>query len=575
MKATQEKPWLQYYDPAKAGLPVPELSIMEYLKLCMEKRENNIALLYQDKAITNDELFKNIYATADAFAGMGVKKGDYVVVVSITTPEIVYTFYALSLLGAVPNMVDPRFSVKGIRNCINEVGARFVLTLTAAYEKVVEAVKGTKVEKTIVLSPVVSLPKIKQFLYGLKNKFPENMPENFIDWQQFMEYGKGVKAEHITDRAHECCIIVHTGGTTGPSKSVMLSDYDLNAISWEMKKTQMNRINSGHDSVLNIMPPFIAYGFGYGVHLPLCNYMTSIIIPALAPEKLGKLIKKYKPQEITGVPYHYQTLMQDPAMKGVDLSFLTKPCVGGDTLAIPVEKQINEWLKEHNAPCHVIKGYGMTELSACATACVLDTDKPGSVGIPNGGFMIAAFDPETGEEKDCGETGEICITGPTVMMGYYNNKEETDNIVRVHDDGLRWVHTGDIGYVDEDGFVFLNGRAKRVFMDWFGFKIFPAAIENVLALCNDVEYSCVVPAVNKEHVRGYVPFAFYTVKGACKKSEEELNAELKKLCENELPEYMQPKYFKKIDEMLRTPIGKTDFVSLEKMAAELTGTAAK
>ena len=571
MKASQEKPWLKYYDREKAARPVPELSLVEYLKLCMSDRENNIALLYQDVAITNDELFRNIYAVADAYAGMGVKKGDYVVVVSITTPEIVYTFYALSLIGAVPNIVDPRFSVNGIRSCITEVNARFVLTLTAAYDKVVEAVKGTDVEKTIVLSPVISLPKIKQFLYGLKNKFPENMPENFIDWKAFMRYAIGSRAEHITDRAHECCVIVHTGGTTGPSKSVMLSDYDLNAISWEMKKTQMNRLNSGHDSVLNIMPPFIAYGFGYGVHLPLCNYMTSIIIPALDVAKLGSLIKKYKPQEITGVPYHYQTLMQDPVLRNVDLSFLTKPCCGGDTLAVPIEMQINAWLKAHNAPYPVIKGYGMTELSACATACVLDTNKLGSVGVPNGGFIIAAFDPETGEELDCGEIGEICIHGPTIMMGYYNNPAETDHVIREHSDGLKWVHTGDLGYVDEDGFVFLSGRAKRVFMDWFGFKIFPAAVENAIALCDDVEYSCVVPVTNDEKIRGFLPYAFYTVKSSCKKSESELNAELAEICHRELPEYMQPKFFRKIDEMPRTDIGKTDYVTLEKRAAELIG----
>ena len=569
MKASQEKPWLKYYDPEKLSRPMPELSIMEYLKLCMKDRQNNIALLYQDVPITNEQLFENIYKTADAYAGLGVKKGDYVVVVSITTPEIVYTFYALSLLGAVPNMVDPRFSVKGIRDCITEVNARFVLTLTAAYDKVAEAVKGTNVEKTVVLSPVVSLPKIKQFLYGLKNKFPQNMPENFMDWNGLMNYAEGVHAEPVTDRANDCCIIVHTGGTTGPSKSVMLSDHDLNAISWEMKKTQMNRINSGHDSVLNIMPPFIAYGFGYGVHLPLCNYMTSIIIPALEAEKLGGLIRKYKPQEITGVPYHYQTLMQDKKMKGVDLSFLTKPCCGGDMLAVPIEKEINAWLKAHNAPYPVIKGYGMTELSACATACALDRNKLGSVGIPNGGFIIAAFDPETGEELDYGQSGEICIHGPTIMMGYYNNPEETDHVIRTHKDGLRWVHTGDIGYVDEDGFVFLQGRAKRMFMDWFGFKIFPAAIENVMALCEDVEYTCVVPVQNTENIRGFVPFAFYTVKPSCTKSEAELNKEIAAICQKELPEYMQPKYFKKLEEMPRTPIGKTDFVALEKKAAEL------
>jgi len=569
MKATQEKPWRKYYDPETIDVQVPELSLIQYLKQSLPERENKIALIYQDQKITMDELLERVYAVADAFAGLGVKRGDSVVVVSITTPEIVYTIYALSLIGAVPNMVDPRFSEQGIRECINEVQAKYVMTLTAVYDKVAEAVKETSAEKIIVLSPVISLPKFKQFLYGLKNPFPKNMPENFLDWEAFMAYGKGVKAEEVTDRAHDCCIIVHTGGTTGPSKSVMLSDFNLNSISWEFKKTRMLGLNSGHDKVLNVMPPFIAYGFGYGIHLPLCNRMTSIIIPVLDASKLGHLIKRYRPNEITGVPYHFQTLMRDPVMKNMDLSFLTKIGIGGDAMTIPLELEIQQWLKDHHAPNGMMKGYGMTELSAFATACMQDLDKPGSVGVPAGSFIIAAFDPETGEEMELGETGEICVHGPTMMMGYYGNQEETDKVLRTHADGLKWIHTGDLGYVDEDGFVFLIGRMKRMFMNWFGYKIFPGVVENAVSQCKDVETCCVVPTPNREKGRGFEPVVYYTVGANCGRTKEDLEAELEVHCKKELPEYMYPKCYQKLETMPRTPIGKVDFVKLEESASQL------
>jgi len=256
-------------------------------------------------------------------------------------------------------------------------------------------------------------------------------------------------------------------------------------------------------------------------------------------------------------------------MKNMDLSFLTKIGIGGDAMTVPLELEIMKWLKEHHAPNGMMKGYGMTELSAFATACMQDLDKPGSVGVPAGGFLIAAFDPETGEEMELGETGEICVNGPTMMMGYYGNQEETDKVIRTHADGLKWVHTGDLGYVDEDGFVFLIGRMKRMFMNWFGYKVFPGVIENTVSKCTDVETCCAVPSPNREKGRGFEPVVFYTVKPGCSKPEKELEAEMEAFCREELPEYMYPKCFVKIGEMPRTPIGKVDYVALEKTAEEI------
>ena len=436
MKATEAKPWLKYLDSEGLNRKYPELSIVDYLLWRNADRLDHIALSYYDNKITIYEMYDRSCRTANAFAALGVKEDDIVVVVSACTPEIVYTFYGLSLIGAVSDMVDPRYSAEGIREYIKEVNARFVLTLDVAYDKVVEAIQGTSVEKVIVLSPSESLPFPLKSLYKLKNPLKKNMPEGFMHWADFFDNGQYFKTPYIHDRQDRCCVIVHTGGTTGRSKSVMLSDRNINNVQFQYWKSLMANTKTSDDSFLNVMPPFIAYGLGYGVHLPVCSGMTSVIIPELDPDELAKLVLKYKPADIAGTPSHFLIMMNDRRMKNADLSFFKNACVGGDSISLTAEQEINDFLKEHNAPWQLTKGYGMTELSAVATACMLDVNRLGSVGIPHADFLIAAFNPETGEELELGEIGEICVHGPTMMMGYYKNEKETEAAFFTDENGL-------------------------------------------------------------------------------------------------------------------------------------------
>lgn len=568
MKATIVKPWLKYYDAEKLKMQIPELSIVDYLLWRNKDRMQMNALNYFDRNISLQEMYDNSLKTANAYAALGVKENDIVVVCSATTPEIVYTFYGLSLIGAIPNMIDPRYSAEGIREVIDEVDSHFVVTLDVAYDKVVEAVKGTNVEKVVVLSPAESLPPVKKFAY-LKLKSPKvkNLPENFVDWADFFEAGKDHKVEYIHDRADRCCVIVHTGGTTGKSKSVMLSDRNINSIHFQYYKGLMaNTTSHGKDKFLNVMPPFIAYGLGYGVHLPIASGMTSVIIPQLEPKELAKLVMKHKPQDIAGVPAHIQVMIEDRRMRKADLSFFKNCCVGGDSIPVPAEEKVNEFLKAHGAKYPLTKGYGMTELAAVTTACMLDVNRVGSVGVPHADFLIAAFDPESGEELELGQTGEICVHGPTTMIGYYNNQTETDNIVRTHADGLKWVHTGDYGYMDEDGFVYIKGRIKRVIIRVDGFKVYPTIIEDVLSKCEKVSACAVVGMRDEKEIQGQVPCAFVALKPGCDAAEAE--AELRELCRRDLAEYQQPAAIRIVDELPYTSIGKVDFRKLEEIALE-------
>lgn len=570
MKATQARPWLKYYKREDLALEMPHLSIVDYLLWRNEGRMDMPALNYFGRIFSLAQAYENSCKSANAYACLGVKKGDIVVCIAPTLPETVYTFYGLSLLGACANMIDPRYSAEGIRKYIEEVNCKYVFAVDAVYDKVVEAVQGTSVEKVIVISPAESLPAAMRFAYCLKNPMKKNMPSGFLSWSAFFEQGKSFKVDYLHGHYDSCCVIVHTGGTTGSSKSVMLSHNNINAVSFQYTKCKMKYTRVfGEDKFLNIMPPFVAYGLGYGVHLPLCSAICSVIIPKFEPADFAKYIKKYQPQDIAGAPSHFLVLMNDRRMKHADLSCFKNACAGGDAISLQNEALVNKFLLDRKCPYPLTKGYGMTELAAVSTACMLDINRPGSVGIPHADFLIAAFDPETGEELEIGESGEICIHGPTMMMGYYQNPAETDNIMRIHSDGLKWIHTGDLGHMDEDGFLYIEGRIKRVIIRPDGFKVFPHIIEDAICSLPDVFTATVVGVSSVNDVQGQLPYAFFTLASGCEKSPQAVINEIKTICKTKLAEYVQPQYFTCLDKLPLTPIGKVDFLQLEKRAQEL------
>ena len=568
MKATEARPWLKYADPELLKLEMPRIPVMDFFLELNKTRMDRPGLNYYDRIITLREVYENSCITANAFASLDLRRGDLVAVISPMTPEIVYTFYALGMIGVVPNMIDPRYSVEGIRDCIKKVNAECVLFIDAMYDKVVEAIKGTKVKKAIVLSPAESLPKLLRFAYLLKNPMKKNLPEGFVSWGEFIEQGRDFKTEYLHDHSDSCCLIIHTGGTTSRAKSVMLSHDNINAVAFQFYKSLMHNNHSISDKFLDIMPPFCAYGFGYGIHLPLCTDQVSIIVPKFEQKNFAKLILKYRPQNLAGVPAYFLALMNDKRMKNADLSCFLNVGLGGDGISLENEARLNEWMKAHGVKHPVNKGYGMTELAATATACYHGVNRPGSVGIPHADYLIAAFDPDTGEELDIGQTGEICIHGPTMMIGYYDDPEKTAKTVRTHADGRKWVHTGDRGHLDEDGFVYIEGRIKRVIIRFDGNKCYPEALEEVVNSCEDVLMVCAVGVDDISAPQGQVPYVFYTLTPGRTKSESEVTAELRELCKQKLPERMQPRYYKMLDEMPLTPLGKVDFRALEKKADE-------
>ena len=559
--ASQAKPWLKYYDQKFIDQTLPALSAFEYVCQRSKNHLNDTALDYYGRKFAYADLIVNVKKTAAALRGAGLKKGDIITVVSIMTPEIIALFYAADMMGATLNLVDPRYSVEGIREYIEEVDSHLLVCLNVVYERCRQAAKRTNVEKVIVLSPADSLPPVMAVGYKLTTPDKNKYASNVIRWKQFIKGGEGQSTAAEPYDPDHACVVVHTGGTTGSPKGVMLTDDCFNGIALQFQAYP--KLFHRGQKLMNVMPPFIAYGFACGIHLPLVLGFTVIIIPNLDPAKLGSLVLKHKPEHMFGVPTHYQQLASDPKLRDKDLSFIINYAAGGDSLSRGAEQTVNDFLAAHGARYPIAKGYGMTEVSSAATVAAGLDNKPGSVGIPMVNTVVAAFEPGTDQELPIGQRGELCISGPCLMKGYYNKPEETAILLRRHPDGRVWAHTGDMGYLDEDGFVFLDSRIKRMIIRHDGFKVFPSMIENVVSRHPAVHQCSVVGCADKDHTQGRLPFVYIVLKADTTAKKKQVIRELERMCAEELPEYVQPVAYKFISSMPMTPVGKVDYRQLE------------
>ncbi len=563
--ASIDKPWLKYYPKYIIERDIPKMTIYDYVLSSNNYYPDRIALNYFDNKISYGEMIEKIDITALALMQLGVKEGEIVTICLPTVPEFVYLFYAISKIGAIATMIDPRKSSEEMEEYTNSVKSKVFVVIDVAINKVKDLMKHTEVKKIISVSPSDSMPKKLKRLYKIKQGFSKKYP-NIISWNEFYKLGidrkgKVIKEVYPKYEYNKPLVIVYTGGTTGKSKGVVLSNDNINATSYQTL-TCGYHFERNH-RWLNIMPPFIAYGIGNGLHLPLICGMEMILIPAFDPNKFDRLLKKYEPNHMTGVPTHYDSVVNSKVLKDESLNYIMSAIVGGDKLDETREEIINEYFFKHHCDFKISKGYGMSEVAAAVCAAGIDSENSiGSVGIPFHHITMAIFDPETNKELKYGEVGELCITGPNTMIGYYNNEEETNKLIREHKDGLKWVHSGDLAYIDSDGKIFIKGRMKEMIIRYDGFKVFPIAIEEVICTHELVNTCKVVGVKDAEHTQGELPKAFVVLKNdRCNK--EEVKKQLKKLCEEKLAEYLQPVDFIFKDSLPLTKIGKINFVKLK------------
>ena len=559
---------MKYYPKEALTAAVPKTTAYRYLKERNKDRMDEVAVHYYGTDITFTNLFKRIDEAARAFAAMGVKEGDMVSFLCVAIPECIACIYALNKLGATANTIDPRLDPENICRMIKESGSKMTMVINIAFPKLRAGLKDIAQEKIVVLSPATSLSPIKKMVMTHKTKTDIPYSDSIIDWKTFIAAGKAPgapKAKEAPYKGDRTVVVAYTGGTTGFPKGVMLTNDSMNAVCFNFEHAGLDVRNG--ERFLGIIPVFTSYGVVCGMHMPLCMRAQLVPIPRFVPTEFGKLVKQFRPNHMISTPAFYDLLMESKEMKGMDLSFLTTLGSGGDTMNEGLSQKLSKFMKDHKIRYPLAQGYGMSEVSAAASFCVNDIYKEYSVGIPSVATTISIFDPETGEELSYNQIGEICIAGPTLMKGYFKRNAETAHVMRYHTDGQVWVHSGDLGYMDEDGFVFVKGRVKRMITRFDGHKVFPVNIESMVTARRTVRNCCVIGVKDRSHGQGEYPLVLVEL-DASVTDKDALCKEIYHECLDKLEERGKPVAVLAVDSIPMTGAGKNDYITLEKQYGE-------
>lgn len=564
--ASVDKPWLKYYDEEDLIQDNPNQTLYEHI---LERNKDNMkcyALNYFGKRITYEEMFKRIDEVAKSFVSLGVKKGDVVSFCMPTTPETIYSIYALNKIGAVMNMIDLTTDDENILDRINKTSSKYLIMVDFLKEKIENIRDKSTLEKIISVSPTNSLPAVVNFVIKLKSKqlFNNVSDNNYIDWNQFLKLGnKVLNVDSVLYEKNMPALIVYTGGTTGVPKGAVLSNDGINATIAQLKQTTIQ--SELGEKYLDIMPPFIAYGVVCGIHNPLSERQEVVIIPKFEANKFAGYLKKYKPNHVIGVPALFETMTKSPELKDADLSYLKNMICGGDKLTPASKELIDKFLYEHHSKAKVSQGFGMTEVGTSVTFTLdcLENPTANNIGSPLVRTNIKIVEPGTQKEVMYNERGEICITTPSIMLGYYENNVETENVLKVHEDGKKWIHSQDIGYMNEKGELFFVDRMKRMIVRPDGHNVWPGVIENLIASHNAVS-SCVVVGIACDNsTNGAVPTAFIVLKDEYIGQEDRIIEEIDELSKRTLPGRDIALDYKIRESLPKTAVGKVDFRMVE------------
>lgn len=577
--ASIDKPWLKYYDKDASTREYPKKTFYRYAKDNNSKNMNLTAINYYGTKISFSKFFKKIDEVASSLVSLGVKENDVVTICSPTFPETIYLNYALNKIGAVANNIDPRTNAKRIEENLNKVNSKILVMLDIAYPKIDSIIRNTNVEKVICNSYTDSIPALKKPFFNIKLKemlTKKGLPlpnidfnDLYISFGDFLKLGTNIVAEEVPYEENKTVAMVLTGGTTGFPKSVELTNDTIIALIEQYKDTDLG-LEKGQ-SLLNIMPQFIAYGWSFGVVMAPSLGVEDIIIPQFDQNEFASYILKYKPNHIVGVPTHYTALMKDKKMKNVDLSkFLKSISAGGDYFLEGNEEEFNNFLHLHGFDKNVIVGFGLTECNSCISTRLNKCNILGSSGVPLAKNTVSIFkipsnkeEEYTKEELKYNEYGEICITGPTMMKGYFKNEEKTKEVQIMHDDGLIWTHTKDRGYITEDGILYSIGRIKRMIIRPDGHNVWPLEMENIIKHHPLVSECCVVGIPSSDTTQGEFPMALVVLKDENTKKNEEVEKELRELCLKYLPERDVPFAYSFEKELPLTKVGKVDFETVQ------------
>ena len=555
-------PWEPFMDFIPMHMDYPEWSMCEAVEEVARRHPDVIAYDFMGGHTSYREAVSAIHECARALRAAGIRENDRVTIAMPNSPQAVSMFYAVNMVGAVANMIHPLSAEGEIEFYLNDSKSVAALTLDQFYGKFAAIRKRTPALRTLIIASVKdALKPMLKLGYALTEgrKIPK-LPANgdYITWKKFLENGSAFAGDPRVKRtAGDPAVILYSGGTTGVTKGILLSNLNFNALGAQVLASQRD-IQVGV-KMLAIMPMFHGFGLGVSVHTMLMHGGRCILVPRFTPKTYAELLRKHQPNLIAGVPTLYEALLRLDGLEDLDLSCLQGMFSGGDTLPAELKRRIDDFLKAHNATIEVLEGYGTTE---CVTASCLTPAghaREGSIGIPFSDTYYKIVRPGTQEEVPYGTEGEICLAGPTVMLEYVNHPEETANTLQRHADGLTWVHTGDLGVMDADGFIYFRQRIKRMIVT-SGYNVYPSQIENILDQHEHVHMSCVIGI--KDPYKMQRVKAFIVLKPGVKPSEQ-VKQEILAYCKKNIAKYAMPYDIEFRDDLPKTLVGKVAYRILE------------
>ena len=571
MGLSSSSPWLKYYGDTPASLDYPHLTMYQMVAQAAKRKPNNTAYVFMGKKTSYQEFMQRLEAAAKGLYKMGIRKGDRVTICMANTPQALDCFYALNRIGAIPNMIHPLSAAQEIAFYLNFSQSKAILTLDQFYYKVAEILPQLENECQVLIAKVVDeLPAPLNLLYPMTKgaRAIKKLPKSgYTLWYKMIAAGRNQVLPPHDGKYDECGAILYSGGTTGTTKGIMLSNLNFNALALQtIAASGFSMEEISEMKMLSVMPVFHGFGLGIGIHTPLVAGGTCILIPQFNVNTYAEVLVKQKPNLIPGVPTLFEALLRAEKLEGEDLSFLKGIFSGGDSLSPELKKKVDAFLKAHGCDQQIREGYGTTE---CVTASCLtpkDYARAGSIGVPFPDTFYKIVEPGTTNEVEPNVEGELCVSGPTVMMGYMDNPEETAGALKRHYDGRIWLHTGDLGYMDQDGFVYFRQRMKRMIIT-SGYNVYPSQLENIIDGHEKVLLSCVIGVKDPYRVQRVKA---YVVPMPGVEPTEELKAELMEYCSKHIAKYAMPREMEFRKELPKTLVGKVAYRVLEEEANAAT-----
>ncbi len=561
MSLSKEAPWLNYFGRIPHTIDYPQDTIYSLVAKTAARLPELPAYEFMNRVTNYREFLKAIDKAAGALAALGIGAGDRVTICMPNSPQALHCFYALSKLGAISSMIHPLSATQEITFYLDTADSKAILTLDRFYSKVKKACDSAKRKPLLLIATIQEeLSPLMKLGYALTQarKFPKLPKDNsYILWSDVLK-----NSAKLTPHSHscrECACILFSGGTTGTTKGICLSDYNFNALALQTIAASGCETIEGC-TMLSVMPVFHGFGLGIGIHTALVGGAKCILVPNFSVKTYAELLRKKKPNFIPGVPTLFEALLRAEKLDKLDMSFLKGVFSGGDSLSVELKHKVDAFLKAHNAKVQIREGYGTTECVTASCLTPVDYAREGSIGIPFPDTYYKIVKPGTTQELSAEEEGEICLFGPTVMLGYLDKPEETALVLQQHSDGKLWLHTGDLGKMDSDGFVYFKQRIKRMIIS-SGYNIYPGQLENIIDGHEKVLLSCVIGV--KDPYKMQKVKAYVVLRPEYSPSEA-VKAELMAYCAERIARYAMPYDIEFRKELPKTLVGKVAYRELEK-----------